>query len=157
VTFRLYFFEGVDEVLVRADEVSGALYAFDQLAVHVFWLDEVVAVDQDHVGIGEEIVGEVEFVFEFLLVFYGVTGDAEDDDAGLLEFGEGIAEAAGLNGAAGSIGAGIKEEDYGGAFEVGEGDVFAVLVLESEVFYFVAEFHVGSFCGARINGSLNYR
>jgi hypothetical protein len=144
VAFGLYFFEGVDEALVRADEVGGAFDAFDELAVHVLGLDEVVAVDEDHVGVGEEVVGEFVFVFEFLLGFDGVAGDAEDDDAGLLEVGEGIAEAAGLDGAAGGVGAGIKEEDYGGAVEVGEGDVFAVLVLEGEVFYFVAGFHVGS-------------
>ncbi len=141
VAFGFYFFEDVDEALVGADEVGGAFYAFDQLAVHVFWLDEVVAVDEDHVGVGEEIVGKVVFVFEFLLVFDGVAGDAEDDDAGLLELLEGVAEAAGFDGAAGGVGAGVEEEDYGLAFEVGEGDFFAVLILEGEVFYFVAGFH----------------
>ena len=136
-----YFFEDVDEVLVGADEIGGSLYAIDQFAVHVFGLDEIVAVDQDHVWIRQEIVGKVVLVFEFLLGFDGVAGDAEDYDAFLLELFEGVAEAGGLDGAAGGVGTGIEEEDYGGAFEVGEGDVFAVLVLEGEVFYFVAGFH----------------
>jgi hypothetical protein len=146
VAFGFYFFEDVDEALafsfIGADEVGGSLDAFDELAVHVLGLDEVVAVDEFHVGVGEEIVGEVVFVFELLLVFDGVAGDAEDDDAGLLELLECVAEAAGLDGAAGGVGSGIEEEDYGFVFEVGEGDVFAVLILEGEVFYFVAGFHV---------------
>ncbi len=41
----------------------------------------------------------------------------------------------------GGVGAGVEEEDYGLALEVGEGDFFAVLVLEGEVFYFVAYLH----------------
>ena len=80
-----------------------------------FGLTEVEAVDELHVGVGEEVVGEVVLVFELLLVFDGVAGDAEDGDAGLLEFFEGVAEAAGLDGAAGGVGARVEEEDYGGA------------------------------------------
>jgi hypothetical protein len=144
VAFWFYFFEDVDEALVGTDEVGGALDAFDELAVHVLGLDEVVAVDELHVGVGEEIVREVVLVFEFFLVFDGVAGDAEDDDAGLLEFFEGVAEAAGFDGAAGGVGAGVEEEDDGGAFEVGEVDGLAVLILEGEVFYFVAGVHLVS-------------
>ncbi len=143
VAFWFYFFEDVDEVLVRADEVGGALYAFDELAVHVLWLDEVVAVDELHVGVGEEVVGKVVLVFEFLLVFDGVAGDAEDDDALLLELFKRVAEATGLDGAAGGVGARVEEEDYGFALEVGEVDGLAVLILEGEVFYFVADVHFG--------------
>ena len=94
-------------------------------------------------GSASEVVGEVVLVFEFLLVFDGVAGDAEDDDAGLLEFFEGVAEAAGLDGAAGGVGAGVEEEDYGGVFVVGEVDGLAVLVLEGEVFYDVVGLHGG--------------
>ena len=142
VAFWLDLFKDVDEVLVGADEVGGALYTFDELAVHVFGLDEVVAVDELHVGVGKEVIGEIVLVFEFLLGFDGVAGDAEDDDAFLLEFFEGVAETAGFDGAAWSIGAGVEEEDYGFAFEVGEVDGLVVLVLEGEVFYFVTDLHV---------------
>jgi hypothetical protein len=145
VAFGFYFFEDVDEALVGPDEVGGAFDPFDELAVHVLGLDEVVAVDELHVGVGEEIVGEVVLVFELLLVLDGVAGDAEDHDALLLEFLEGVAEAAGFDGATWGVGAGVEEEDYGFALEVGEGDFFAVLILEGEVFYFVAEIHVVSF------------
>ena len=66
---------------------------------------------------------------ELLLILDSVAGDAEDGDAGLLELVEDVAEAAGLDGAAGGIGAGVEEEDYGGGFEVGEVDGLAVLIL----------------------------
>jgi len=154
VACGLDLIEDVNEALVGADEVGGALDAFDELAVHVLGLDEVVAVNELHVGIGEEVVGKVVLVFEFFLVFDGVAGDAEDDDALFLELLEGVAEAAGLYGAAGGVGAWVEEEDDGLAFEVGEGDFFAVLVLEGEVFYFVAGVHTISFYGVREN-SLN--
>ena len=131
--------EDVEEALFalvvgRGDEEGGALDAFDDLAVHVLGLDEVEAVDELHVGVGEEVVGEVVLGLELLLVLDGVAGDAEDGDAGLLELGEDVAEAAGLDGAAGGVGAGVEEEDYGGGLEVGEGDGVAVLVVEGEVF-----------------------
>jgi hypothetical protein len=146
VAFGFDFVEDVDEALafsfIRADEIGGAFDAFDELAVHVLGLDEVVAVDELHVGVGQEVVGQVVLVLELLLVLDGVAGDAEDDDALLLEFLEGVAEAAGLDGAAGGVGAGVEEEDYGLGFEVGEGDFFAVLILEGEVFYFVVYLHV---------------
>src|SRR5882672_7770501 len=113
VTFGFYLFEDMDKALVGADEVGGSLYAFDELAVHVLGLDEIVAIDELHVGVGQEIVGQVVFVLELLLVFDGVSGDAEYDDTGLLELLEGVAKAAGFDGAAGSVGAGVEEEDDG--------------------------------------------
>ena len=145
MAFGFYFFEDVDEVLVWANEVCGALDAFDELAIHVLGLDEVVAVDQLHLVVGEKVVGQVVLVLELLLVLDGVAGDAKDGDADLLEFLEGVAEAAGFDGAAGGVGAGVEEEDYRFGFEVGEGDFFAVLILEGEVFYFIAGIHVVSF------------
>ena len=145
MAFGLYFFEDVQEPLVGTNEVSGAFHAFDQLAVHVLGLDEVVAIDENHVRIGEEIVRKVVLVFELLLIFDGIAGDPENNDARLLELLEGIAEAAGFDGAAGSVGAGIEEENDGLAFEVRERNVFAILILQGKVFYFVAGFHVISF------------
>ena len=147
VAFGLDLFEDMDEALVRPDEIGGPLYAFDELAVHVLGLDEVVTVDKDHVGIGEEIVGKVVFVFELFLVFDCVARDTEDDDACLLEFFEGVAEATGFDGAAGGVGAGVEEEDYGLPLKVGEVDGLAVLILEGEVFYFVVDLHGCSFAG----------
>ena len=65
-------FEDVDKALVGADKVRCSFDALDQLAVHVLRLDEVVSVDELQVGVGEEIVGQVVFVFEFLLGLDGV-------------------------------------------------------------------------------------
>jgi hypothetical protein len=145
VALGFYLFEDVEEPLVGTNEVGGSFHAFDQFAVHVLGLDEVVAIDELHVMVGEEIVGKVVLVFKLLLIFDGVAGDPEDNDAGFLELLKGVAEAAGFNRAAWSVGARIEEENDGLAFEVREGDVFAILILQGEVFYFVAGFHVISF------------
>ena len=134
------------ETLVRADEVGGPFDALNELAVHVLWFDKVVAIDEHHVGVGEEVIGKVVLVLELLLILDGVARDAENDDAGLLKLLEGVAEAAGFDGAARRVGAGIEEENDRLALEVGEGDVFALLVLEGEVFYFVAYLHMLTPC-----------
>jgi hypothetical protein len=144
VALGFYLFEDVDEPLVGTDEVGGAFHAFDQLAVHVLGLDEVVTVNELHVMVGEEIVRKVVLVLELFLIFDGVAGDPEDNDARLLELLERIAEAAGFDGAAGSVGARIEKENDGFAFEVRERDVFAILILQGKVFYFVAGFHLVS-------------
>ena len=57
VAFRGDVLEEADEALVAlgvggSDEVGGSFDAFDQLAIHVFGLDEVEAVDENHVGVG---------------------------------------------------------------------------------------------------------
>lgn len=134
-----YLLEGVDEALVSlgvggGDEIGGALYAFYELSVHVLGLDEVEAVDELHVGVGDEVVWEAVLVLELLLILDGVAGDAEDGDAGFLKLLEGVAEAAGLDGAAGGVGAGIEEENDGSGLVVREMDGLAVLILEGEVF-----------------------
>ena len=131
----LHLFEDVQEMLIRSDEIGGSLDALHQLAVHILWLHQVVAIDQLHVGVGEKIVRKVVLILELLLVLHRVARDAEDDDAGLLKFFEGVAEAAGFDCAPGSIGTGVKEEYNWLAFEVSKRDVFAVLILQREVFY----------------------
>lgn len=110
MAFGFDVFEDVDQALVGPDEIRGPLYAFDQLSVHILRLDEIVTIDEGHLFIGKKIVGEVVLVLELLLRFDGVAGDAEHDDAFLLELLEGVTEAAGLDGAAGSISARIEEE-----------------------------------------------
>ena len=67
----------------------------------------------DHGGIfiGEEGEGEVELVFEGLLVFNGVGTDADYFDAFLGKFFVGIAQGAGLLGATGGVGLGVEIDE----------------------------------------------
>lgn len=146
MALRLDLLPDFEEALVAffvggGDEVGVAGYAFDELAVHVLGLDDLEVVADLLVCVGEERVLEVELLGEFFLGFDGVAGDAEDDCAGGLDVGDGVAEGAGFDGAAGGVGAGVEEEDYGVGGVVGEGDGGVVLVGEGEVFYDV----VGSY------------
>ena len=113
MAFGFDLIELVDEFLVGADDVGGALDAGDQLAVHGLRLDDTEAVADGLVGVGEEGVWEVVFFGELLLRLDGVAGDAEDDDAGFLELLEVVAETAGFDGAAGGVGLGVEEKDDG--------------------------------------------
>ena len=72
--------------------------------------------------IGDEVVGEGEFVFEGLLRFGLVKADAEDLHAVLAQIGKGIAQGACLFRAARSVGLRIEEDDRG-AFLVNVGKV----------------------------------
>jgi hypothetical protein len=61
--------------------------------------------------------------------------------AGFGQFDEGVAKAAGLNGAAGSIGLGVKEEYHWFSGKVRQADGLLVLILECEIGNFFVEFH----------------
>lgn len=79
--------------------------------------------------IGDEIKREFVILDEFFLGVGFIGGDTEDLDAVFGEVSKGVAEAAGLFGAAGGVGSWV-EEDNGRAFCVDffEGNGFAVLV-----------------------------
>ena len=88
----------MEETLVGADEIGGPFDAFDELAVHVFGLDQVIAVDQLHVRVGKKFVGKIVLVLELLLIFHGIARDSEYDHASFLEFFESITKPAGFDG-----------------------------------------------------------
>lgn len=141
MAFGLDLVELVDEFLVGADDVGGALDAGDQLAVHGLGFDDAEAVADGLVGVGKERVLEIVLFGELLLRLDGVARDAEDYYASLLQFCEMVAKAAGFDGAARGVGLGIEEEYDGLAGEVGEVDDVAVLIRQGEIFYDVADLH----------------
>ena len=73
-------------------------------------------------------VGELEFFLELLLRLGGIRGDAEDGESGTGELAVIVAESAGLGGAAGGIGARVKEQDNGFTLKRGERDRLSVFV-----------------------------
>ena len=139
VAFWFDFGEDLQELLVGADYECCAFDAHDFLAVHVLFLEDTKLIDDFFVYICQERVGEIVFFLELALGFDGVAGDAEDDGSGGLQFFEGVAEAAGLDGTARGVGFGVKEEYDGLSGEVGEIDGVVLVVLECKVGYFFVE------------------
>lgn len=60
--------------------------------------------------IGEQVVGQIVFIFEFLLLGNGVGADAEHDCSGLLDLAECVAEPARFDGSTWGVCLGKKEE-----------------------------------------------
>jgi hypothetical protein len=88
VALGLHLFEDVQEALFalgvgRSDQVGGPLDSLDQLAIHVLRLNQVEAIDEIHVRIGDQRVRQVVLDCELLLVLDGIARDAKDDDTGL--------------------------------------------------------------------------
>jgi hypothetical protein len=74
----------VKELAVRADEEGGARDTGDGLAVHRLVAQQIEALDEGLVGVGEERVLDVVLGGELFLRADGVARDAKDDGAGLL-------------------------------------------------------------------------
>src|SRR5271163_4057722 len=145
VAFGLDLWEDLEEGLVGADEEGGPLDADDFLAVHVLFLEHIKLFADFFVYICKEWIGQVILFLEFLLSFGRVAGDAENNGSGGLELFEGVAEAAGFDGATGRIGSGVKEKDNGLAGKVLEVHSIFLVVLQREVGNFLVEFHISSF------------
>ena len=71
--------EDVGNLAVGTDEEGCALDAHDLLPVHVLFLDDAEGVADGLVGIGQQGVGKVVFLLEFLLGDGFVGGNAQND------------------------------------------------------------------------------
>ena len=141
VAFRFDFGEDLEQRLVGTNKKSSALDAHNLLAVHVLFLEHPKLIAHDFVYICEEWIRQVELLAEFALGLRGVARNAQDNGAGLLEFLEGVAKSAGLDGTARGVCLGVKEEYHWLAGEVGEMDGVILIVLEGEVGNFFVQFH----------------
>lgn len=126
-------FEDVEDAAVGADDVGGARDTGDGLAVHCFLHDTAKLLADFLVRISKERIGEIVLLLKLFLRADGVAGDAKYNHTNTLQHFELVAEAAGLHGAAGGVGAGIEEEDDGFSGEVADTNGVAVLVGEGEV------------------------
>ena len=84
----------------------------DFLPVHILFLQDTKLIADLFVYISKEGIRKVVLLAEFLLRLGRVARDAEHDGAGRLDLFELVAETARLDGAAGRIGFGIKEQDH---------------------------------------------
>jgi hypothetical protein len=141
VAFWLDFWEDVLDFAVRANDKCGPGNAHHFPAVHILFLYNAELLGDLLIGIGEEGKWQLELVLKFLLGFGRVGGDAKQHDAGFLNLFISIAESTGLDGASGSIGAGIEIEDDGLAAQGFQGDFVAVLILQSEVGSLIIDIH----------------
>ena len=112
-----------------------------RLAVHILFFQDIKLFANGFVYISKEGIREIVLFAELLLRLGRVAGDAEHDGAGVLDFFELVAKAAGLDGAAGRIGFGIEEEDDRLAGEILQMDGLLRVVLERKVGNFVVDFH----------------
>jgi hypothetical protein len=144
VAFGFDLFENVGDFAVGADDESRACDAHDFFAVHIFLFHNAVGFGSFLAGVGEQRVGEVELVGEFLLRLGRIAGDAEQNGAGFFELLVGVSEAANLYGAAGGVGFGVEKKDDGLAAKIFQRDGVTILVGQSEVRGFIIDIH-GSF------------
>ncbi len=81
-------------------------------AVHALFLEYAKFFGNGLVLVGEKRIGQVMVHFELFLGGRLVGGDAEHDRAGFLNLLVCVAEPARFKRSAGSIGLGVKEQDY---------------------------------------------
>ena len=133
--------EDVGDLAVVADEERCALDAHDLLAVHVLLFDHAEGVADLLVGVGEQSEGEIVLLLELLLGFGFIGGDAENDEAGLLEFCVRVAEPARFNRSTGSVCFGVEEQHHVLSLELLERNAVAVLVREAKIKCFAVDVH----------------
>jgi len=95
------------------------------------------------VHIGQQRVGQLVFGAEFGLRLGRIAADAEHHGARGQQFFEGIAEAAGLDGAARRVRLGIKEEHHRPASEIGEAYGLVFIAGKGKIGNFFVHFHWG--------------
>ena len=131
---------------IRTDEERASNDAEERTAEKCFHAARAVSFDRFQIGIAEKIEVEFKFRFERGLGFHRVAAHAEDDHAKLVKLLFCVAKLGRFDGSTGSIGFRVEKEQDALAAEVGEGDVVAGVVLQSECGGFVAYFeHVFTF------------
>ncbi len=103
------------------DDEGGAFGAHVFFAVEGFFDPDAVGVDDGVVFVGDEGEGEGVLLDELGVALDGISADAEEEGF-LGDLGPGVAEGAGLLGAAGGVVFGVEVEDDFLAAKVAEGE-----------------------------------
>lgn len=114
-------FEDGGDVAGFGDDEGGAFGAHVFFAVEGFFDPDAVEIDDVVVFVGDEGEGELVFLDELGVALDGIWADAEEEGF-LGDLGPGVAEVAGLGGAAGGVVFGVEVEDDFLAAEVAEGE-----------------------------------
>ena len=69
---------------IRADHEGGPLHTCDGLAVHGLLLDQIEAIHDGLIRIGQQRVRQIVLLLKLLLRFDGVARDSQHHNAGLL-------------------------------------------------------------------------
>jgi hypothetical protein len=96
----------------RADHERRSLDSHIFLAVHAFFLHHAVLVADGFVFIRQKGIGQIIFLFKFLLGRGLVCGNTQHHGPGLLDLAECVAEPARLNRSTRRVGFGIKEQHH---------------------------------------------
>jgi len=125
----------------RADHERRSLDSHIFLAVHAFFLHHAVLVADGFVFIRQKGIGQIIFLFKFLLGRGLVGGNTQHHCAGLLHLGECVAEPARLNRSTGRVGLGIKEQHHVLSAIVFQCDLLAFFIGKRELRGFIINFH----------------
>jgi len=107
---RLHLLQDGRDAPILAEDEGGALGAHVFFAVEGFFDPDAVEIDDVVVFVGDEGEGEGVFLDELGVAADGIWADAEE--VGFLgDLGPGVAEGAGLGGAAGGVVFGVEVED----------------------------------------------
>ena len=142
--------EHLEEFSIGPDQEAHARDALEELSVHGLLFDDLVIARHLLLGVGEQRIGKIVFVFELLLLGWSVSGNAKYGKAGLLELCVCVAEPARLDRSTGSVRFRIEEEDERFPGEVAELHGFAVLVRQFKIRCFRAFFQHFGFLSERV-------
>src|ERR1035437_1283848 len=141
VALGRYLGEDVQQRLVRANHKSRPLDAPNLLAIHVLFFQHTKLIADFLVYISKECVGQVVLGAKLGRGLGRVAADAQHHRTRRLHLLKSIAETAGLDGAAGRVSPGVKEQHDGLARVVREAYSRILIGLQREVRNFLIQFH----------------
>ena len=140
---RLHVVKDVGNLAIRADHKCGSCDSFHFSAIHIFFFDHAKGFADLLISIGQQGVGQVIFVLEFLLGLRRVGRDPKDDRAGFLQILVCVTEPGRLNSSAGCIGFGKEKQNDCFTAKILQRDIFTVLVRQRKVRGFIIDIHEG--------------
>jgi hypothetical protein len=141
VAVRLDLGKDASDLAGSINHEGSALNPHYLSAIHILLFDDAESVTDLLVGIGQQCVRQVIFLFEFLLCLGTIGGDAEDPCPGLLNLLKCVAEPARFYGSTRGISLRKEEQDDGFPFKIFKCDLLAFFVGKDKIRSLVVYFH----------------